>query len=307
MSDKISFLILSNTGSTKQATFSLALLRFLGVLFTTCLVLLTYAIYDYYSLKKKNPDHHELQIKISRQSGEIAGQRNQIQKFADEITALKSKLIALNDFEKKIRIIANIEKKADQDSLFGVGGSIPDDLDTKIPLTEKHNSLMREMHAQTKQLDLASGKQQEGFESLFNFLQDQRNLLSSTPAISPVKGWTTSGFGNRKSPFTGLREFHKGMDIATRMATPVIATADGVISFTGTKGLLGKVVTIDHGHGVVTRYGHLKKILKKSGASVKRSDIIARVGITGRSTGPHVHYEVYINGIPVNPARYILN
>ncbi len=307
MSDKISFLMLSNTGSTKQATFSIALLRFSGVLFAACLVLLTYLIYDYYSLKKTFPGRRELQIKISQKSDEIAGQRNQIQKFADEITALKSKLIALNDFERKIRVIANIEKTTDQDSLFGVGGSIPDDLDTKIPLTEKHNSLMREMHEQTRQLDLASNQQQEGLESLFNFLQDQRTLLSSTPAIRPTNGWSTSEFGYRTSPFTGLREFHKGMDIATRMATPVIATADGIVSFTGTKGLLGKIVTIDHGHGVVTRYGHLKKILKNSGESVKRGDIIANVGVSGRSTGPHVHYEVYINGIPVNPANYILN
>jgi len=299
--------MLSNTGSTKQATFSITLLRFLGVLSTACLVLLTYVIDDYSSLKKTFPGHRELQIKISQQTDEIAGQRTQIQKFADEITALKSKLVSLNDFEKKIRIIANIEKTTDQASLFGVGGSIPEDLDTKIPLTEKHNSLMREMHAQTRQIDLASGKQQEGFESLFNFLQDQRSLLSSTPAVRPVNGWPTSKFGYRKSPFTGLREFHKGLDIATRMGTPVIATADGNVSFTGTKGLLGKIVVIDHGHGVVTRYGHLKKILKKNGASVKRGDIIAHVGISGRSTGPHVHYEVYVNGIPVNPAKYILN
>ena len=307
MSNKISFLMLSNTGSTRQATFSLRLLRFLGVLFTACLVLLTYVIYDYSSLKKTFPRHRELQIKMSQQSDEIAGQRTQIQKFADEITALKSKLITLNDFERKIRIIANIDKATDQGSLFGVGGSIPDDLDTKIPLNEKHNSLMREMHEQTRQLGLASSRQQEELESLFNFLQDQRNLLSSTPAIRPTNGWPTSGFGYRKSPFTGLREFHKGLDIATRMGTPVIATADGIVSFTGTKGLLGKIVTIDHGHGVVTRYGHLKKILKKNGASVKRGDIIAHVGISGRSTGPHVHYEVYINGIPVNPENYILN
>jgi murein DD-endopeptidase MepM/ murein hydrolase activator NlpD len=283
------------------------MLRFLSVLCAACLVLLTYVIYDYTNLKKNVSDHQELQNMISHQSDEIAGHRNQVQKFADEITALKSKLIALNDFEKKIRIIANIEKAADQDSLFGVGGSIPDDFDTKIPLTEKHNSLMREMHEQTKQLELASVKQQEGFESLFNFLQDQRNLLSSTPAIRPVKGWTTSGFGYRKSPFTGLREFHKGLDIATRMATPVIATADGIVSFTGTKGLLGKVVVIDHGHGIVTRYGHLKKTLIKRGAAVKRGDVIANVGVSGRTTGPHVHYEVRLNGMPVNPIKYILN
>ncbi len=308
MRKKISFFILSNSSSpVKQFTVSRAMLRFLGVLFAASLVLLTYVIYDYSNLKKTVSGHQELQSIISHQSDEIAGQRSQVQKFADEITALKSKLIALNDFEKKIRIIANIEKTDDQDSLFGVGGSIPDDLDTKIPLTEKHNSLMREMHAQTKQLEFASGKQQEGFESLLNFLQDQRNLLSSTPAIRPVKGWTTSAFGNRISPFTGLREFHKGLDIATRMATPVIATADGIISFTGTKGLLGKLVAIDHGHGIVTRYGHLKRIFKKRGEAVKRGDIIGRVGVSGRTTGPHVHYEVLLNGIPVSPLRYILN
>ncbi len=308
MRKKISFFILSNNSSpVKQLTVSRAIFRFLGVLFAACLVLLTYVIYDYTNLKKTVSGHQELQNIISHQSDEIAGQRNQIQKFADEITALKSKLIALNDFEKKIRIIANIEKTADQDSLFGVGGSVPDDLDTKIPLTEKHNSLMREMHEQTKQLELASGKQQEGFESLFNFLQDQRNLLSSTPAIRPVKGWITSGFGNRKSPFTGLFEFHKALDIGTRMSTPVIATADGIVSFTGTKGLLGKVVVIDHGHGIVTRYGHLGKIFKKRGAAVKRGDIIARVGVSGRTTGPHVHYEVILNGLPANPIKYILN
>ncbi len=308
MRKKISFFILSNNSSpVKQFTVSRDRLRFLGVLFAASLVLLTYVIYDYSNLKETVSDHQELQTIISYQSDEIAGQRNQIQKFADEITALKSKLIALNDFEKKIRIIANIEKTADQDSLFGVGGSIPDDLDTKIPLTEKHNSLMREMHEQTKQLELASGKQQEGFESLFNFLQDQRNLLSSTPAIRPVRGWTTSGFGYRKSPFTGLREFHKALDIATRMATPVIATADGIISFIGNKGLLGKLVAIDHGHGLVTRYGHLKKISKKRGEAVKRGDVIATVGVSGRTTGPHVHYEVLLNGIPVNPLKYILN
>ncbi len=308
MRKKISFFILSNNSSpVKQLTVSRAMLRFLSVLFAACLVLLTYVIYDYTNIHKTVSDHQGLQNIISHQSDQITGQRDQIQKFADEITALKSKLIALNDFEKKIRIIANIEKAADQDSLFGVGGSIPDDLDTKIPLTAKHNSLMREMHEQTKQLELASGRQQEGFESLFNFLQDQRNLLSSTPAIRPVKGWSTSGFGYRKSPFTGLREFHKGLDIATRMATPVIATADGIVSFTGTKGLLGKVVTIDHGHGIVTRYGHLKKISKKSGAAVKRGDVIANVGVSGRTTGPHVHYEVRLNGMPVNPIKYILN
>ncbi len=307
MSEKISFVMLSQTGSTKQVNVSRALLRFAGVMLPAGLALLAYAIYDYDNLKKTGSDYRELQTNVSHQSEEITHQRSQIQKFANEITVLKSRLVALNDFEKKIRIIANIEKTADQTSFFGVGGSFPDDLDTQVPLTEKHNSLIREMHEQTRQLDLAYSSQQKGLESLFNFLKDQRNLLSSTPAIRPTNGWTTSGFGYRKSPFTGLREFHKGLDIAARLDTPVNATADGTVSFIGAKGALGKVVTIDHGHGAMTRYGHLRKILVKLGQTVRREDTLANIGVTGRSTGPHVHYEVYMNGIPVNPANYILN
>jgi murein DD-endopeptidase MepM/ murein hydrolase activator NlpD len=308
MDKKLSFFILSNTGSLlKKLTVSRALLHILGIFFTGCLVLSAYATYDYYNLKSTSGGNRQLQAVIAHQKDEIAGQRMQIQKFAHEITDLKSKLVALNDFEKKIRIIANIEQTADQDSLFGVGGSMPDDIDAQVPLTEKHNSLMREIHKQARQLDIASIRQKEGFESLFNFLQDQRNLLSSTPAIRPTKGWVTSKFGYRISPFTGLREFHKGLDIATRKGMPIIATADGVISFVGTSGLLGKVVVVDHGHGMVTRYGHIKKATKKRGQAVKRGDKIAYVGVSGRTTGPHVHYEVRLDGIPVDPSKYILN
>jgi murein DD-endopeptidase MepM/ murein hydrolase activator NlpD len=189
-----------------------------------------------------------------------------------------------------------------------VGGSIPEDLEPKIPLTEKHNSLIRDMHLQVKQLEVASIAQEKGLESLFEHLEEQRNILASTPSIRPVEGgWISSGFGYRKSPFTGRREFHKALDIACRKGTPIVATADGIVTFAGKKGLLGKTVVIDHGHGMVTRYGHAGKILKKHGESVKRGETIALIGSTGRSTGPHVHYEVRLNGVPVNPKKYILN
>jgi murein DD-endopeptidase MepM/ murein hydrolase activator NlpD len=242
---------------------------------------------------------------------EIHLQRKQIQEFASEINALKGKLLALDNFEKKIRIIANLENTNESDNIFGVGGSIPDDLDAQLPLTEKHNSLMRDMHEQIEQLSRASGSQQEEFESLLRSLEDQQNLLASTPAIRPIsrrlKSWVTSKFGYRKSPFTGKREFHKAYDIASRKGTPILATADGVVTFSGKKGLLGNTIVIDHGHGMVTRYGHSHKLLKKRGDKVKRWETIALMGSTGRSTGPHVHYEVHLNGIPVNPEKYMLN
>jgi murein DD-endopeptidase MepM/ murein hydrolase activator NlpD len=303
----ISFFILSYTGSTvKQLTVSR---RFLGIIsagFTVFVILSAFVIYDYYTIKT-TLNKQEFESKIANQNDEIVTQRRQIQKFADEINTLKSTLVNLNNFEKKIRIIANLEKPADHDSLFGVGGSIPENFDSQVPLEEKHNSLMREMHSQTRQLNLASIKQQKGLESLYSSLEYQRNLLSSTPAIRPAKGWISSGFGHRKSPFTGLREFHKGLDIANHKGTQIMATGDGIVTFTGAKGLLGRTVVIDHGHGMVTRYGHLQKVLTKRKQAVKRGDTIALMGNSGRGTGPHVHYEVLLNGIPVNPKKYILN
>jgi murein DD-endopeptidase MepM/ murein hydrolase activator NlpD len=308
MRKKLSFVILSNTGApAKQICASKASIRVFGVILLACLFVFGYGIYDYYNLKLATAELQLREATLSSQLKEIKNQRKQIQEFANEISALKDKLVALNGFEKKIRIIANIEKAADSDNIFGVGGSMPEDLDAQIPLKEKHNSLMREMHDQIQQLDLASTNQKGNFESLIKNLQDQQNLLAATPAIRPTRGWTTSKFGYRKSPFTGRREFHKGYDISAKEGTPILATADGVVTYAGRKGLLGKTIIIDHGHGMVTRYGHCKKFLKKRGEKVKRWEKIAVVGNTGRSTGPHVHYEVHLNGIPVNPEKYILN
>jgi murein DD-endopeptidase MepM/ murein hydrolase activator NlpD len=97
------------------------------------------------------------------------------------------------------------------------------------------------------------------------------------------------------------------VDIANRHGTAVLATADGIVSFVGKKGAMGKVVVIDHGHGMISRYAHLNTSLKKRGDKVKRGDVIAQMGNSGRTTGPHLHYEVHLNGVPVNPAKYILN
>lgn len=308
MQRKTTFFMLNASGSPiKKATVSRTFLRFSGLFVAAIIIFFGFVMYDYYDVKLKLSNIKGVESDISEQSDIIVAQRKQIKNFADEINSLKSKLVDLNSFEKRLRIVANIEKPADQDNLFGIGGSIPDDLDTQIPLTDKHNSLVREMHEQTKQLDLALINQKQGFESLLKYLEDQQNLLASTPAIRPVSGWTSSRFGYRVSPFTGLREFHKGLDIATRMGTTIIATADGVVTFVGRKGLLGRVIIINHGHGMVTRYAHLQKTLKKRGDSVKRGDTVALVGNSGRTTGSHLHYEVHLNGIPVNPEKYILN
>ena len=312
MRKKISFVVLSNSGApAKQMCASKTSIRLVGVFLLACLTFFSFIVYDYIQLKRTTAQLQTREVQLTNELSEIQTQRKQIQEFANEINSLKAHLVALNNFEQKIRIIANIEKSDESNNIFGIGGSVPEDLDARLPLIEKHNSLMRDMHDQIDQLNRASIQQSTEFESLLKSLQDQQNLLASTPAIRPISGseksWITSRFGFRTSPFTGQREVHQGYDISTRSGTPILAAADGVVTFTGSKGLLGKIITIDHGHGLVTRYGHCKEFLKKRGEKVKRWEPIALVGNTGRSTGPHVHYEVHLNGIPVNPEKYILN
>jgi murein DD-endopeptidase MepM/ murein hydrolase activator NlpD len=136
--------------------------------------------------------------------------------------------------------------------------------------------------------------------------EDKLTYLASTPSLWPVKGWVTSDFGYRRSPFSLAADFHKGIDIAAAWGTPVAAPADGVVTFAGYKGGYGKMVVIDHGFGIVTKYGHTSEFFVKEGDRIKRGTKIALVGSTGHSTGPHLHYEIFSDGVPVDPMKYIL-
>lgn len=305
--NKITLLILSSNGTPIKFTVS-RLTIFLFVLITLAgLAGIGAGANDYYKLRNKGFDIQELEAKIASRDNLLLSQRKQIQTFSHEINSLKSEIIALNDFEKQIRIIANLDHLDNQTSLFGVGGSTPEDLDSKLNLKESHKSLIREMHDHVDELNIAAHVQKEGFESLLLELDEKKYLLACTPAIRPAKGLYTSAFGRRKSPFTGLSEFHKGLDIAGPEGTAVIAPASGTVTFASVKGAFGNIMIINHGHGIVTRYAHLSQFLKKPGDKVKRGDKIALTGNTGRSTGPHLHYEVSLNGIPVDPQKYILN
>lgn len=130
--------------------------------------------------------------------------------------------------------------------------------------------------------------------------------MAHTPSVWPVKGFISSGFGERGDPFDGKPEWHEGIDIAAHYGSIVRAPAKGLVVFTGWRGGYGNCIEISHGYGISTRYAHLSKILVKDGAHVNRYQPIGRVGSTGRSTGPHLHYEVRRNGRPVNPKRFLL-
>ena len=186
MRNKISFLILSNSGTAaKQFSASKWALRLTGGLICLILAGFGYIVYDYLTLRQDarliSSKANDVACQLETSNAEIKHQRKQIQSFAKEVTTLKEKLLTLNEFENQIRIIANLDKANEAENLFGVGGSIPEDLDANVSLKEKHNSLMREMHDQIDQIEMAAVNQQAGFESLLKSLEDQQNLLASTP------------------------------------------------------------------------------------------------------------------------------
>jgi murein DD-endopeptidase MepM/ murein hydrolase activator NlpD len=136
---------------------------------------------------------------------------------------------------------------------------------------------------------------------------DRRNALAAaTPSIWPAHGWLSSIVGTRTDPITGDPDYHQGLDISADHGSPVYATADGAIRQASREGAYGNLVTIDHGYGLETRYGHLSRFDVKVGDQVKRGDVIGRVGATGRATGPHLHYEVRVNGRLLNPLQLLL-
>lgn len=270
------------------------------LVFLSLACVLTWGIIDYGSMKAKVP-------RLAQMEEENAQQKTQLAALTEKIDHINGKLIELNEFDQKLKIMVNLKTDEDSSRFLGIGGSDPSLLNPDYTIEKAHERLVSLMHQSLDHLDTEISIQMNEKEALYKFLENQKNMLACTPSIWPTRGWLSSGFGNRISPFTNEKEFHKGIDISTRMNTPVLAPADGLVSSTGKDYTMGKKVTINHSYGLKTRYGHLAKILVKKGEYVKRGQEIGLVGETGRTTGPHLHYEVYLNGLPINPRRYILN
>ena len=262
---------------------------------------LGYLITDYFGIKGMVGEMERLRM-------ETRQQREQLVAFAKSIDDLQGEMGRLRQFDMKLRVMADLDGVVYPEQIMGIGGENPEPfnpLEGEISFQDK--ALVDGMVAGLERLKVETDVQERSFQELVEYLEDQKSLLASTPSIWPVKGWLTSSFGYRTSPFTGRREMHKGIDVATRTGTPIIAPADGIVVFAGREGGFGNMLLIDHGYGIMTRYGHCSSLEIKKGDKVKRGDVIAKVGNSGRSTGPHLHYEVAVNGVSVNPMRYILN
>jgi murein DD-endopeptidase MepM/ murein hydrolase activator NlpD len=238
-----------------------------------------------------NFDRNELE----RLRVENVSQREEQHRLIVKLEDLRQEMIVLAQNDAKVRVMAKLSAPKG-DSLVGVGGP-----EAQEDVKREFSEIQQRIDEVRRQIDLRRESQQE----IQGILNDQRSLLAAKPDGWPVKGWLTSNFGMRRDPFNGRRKMHEGLDIAARTGTPVTATADGIVSSVKTEPGYGKVVIVDHGYGYRTIYGHNSRYYVNVGQRVRRGERIAAVGNTGRSTGSHVHYEIRLNGVPVNPYKYL--
>jgi murein DD-endopeptidase MepM/ murein hydrolase activator NlpD len=234
-------------------------------------------------------------------------QQLQLKDLVLKINKLSEKMISVAKYQNKLRMITGTEGKGIPQSIISVGDGVKTHdneylINTEDPSKYYNGELSEAVELLIEEADI----QQKLSFRLEEVIADQQAMLSSTPSIWPCKGWVTSPFGYRVSPFTGLMKMHSGIDVAAAQGTPIVATGAGVVTFAGSKAGYGNTVVVDHGYGITSYYGHNYKNLAEIGDRVARGEKIALLGCSGRCTGPHSHYEIRVNNVPVNPYNYIL-
>lgn len=330
------FLVTSNRrGETKSLTVSAAWLKTSIVLSILAAVLLAAAAVDYFGLLLEQGENKRLRAEneqLNRQFHVVESKLSSLESSLERIKTLTTKIKLITNIEDEDRVMKlsvgatpRIEKNmAEFEGEEGDYGSREpasteflkrDSLFLeKPPLDDVHGELMATRNQDYADLSIRidhvvknSALREQGVIRLQELLQERQSILNATPSIRPARGWFTSRFGYRVDPFTGKPDMHYGLDMAASPGTPVLAPADGVVSYIGYESGYGKILAIDHGFGVRTRYAHNSQIYVELGQKVKRRDVVSAIGTTGRSSGPHLHYEVRVNDVPVDPINYILD
>jgi murein DD-endopeptidase MepM/ murein hydrolase activator NlpD len=238
---------------------------------------MAYEVAELHRLRSENETLQARNLEYERHAG-------QLQTKVEGLERMVAKLGVMAGLET---VVPSVAPPAGLGGVLGVESQAPR---ASLPLLNRNLS----------ELERKSSKLEE-------FYRDQRALLAATPSIWPVRGYLSSNFGNRSDPFTGQRDFHPGLDISSPAGTRVVAPADGLVVSAGVAGAYGNAIVINHGFGVVTRYGHLSRFNVRPGQRVRRGEVIGFVGSTGRSTSPHLHYEVWVRDQAQNPIHYILD
>lgn len=296
---KRSFTILvipSGRGKTYRITTDSLVLTSIAVFCVVFVAATAFFSYDYFAeqldrskLADIEDENHLLTDKLNEMQGSIFD--------------LRESYAGIVDKEKAIRAMFDLPNIDDQERQLGVGG--PDLLDLSAKSVTERMAFQTESYVD--ELARLSSFETKQFKMIYESLLDKKDKLDHTPSIMPCNGYQTRGYGLMPHPITGFNQMHVGIDVANRTGTPIYATANGVVSFVGGRGRMGKTIEIGHGGGLKSIYAHLNKYLVKRGQKVKRGDKIAEMGSTGYSTGTHLHYAISFNGQSVNPRKYILS
>lgn len=247
-------------------------------------------------------------LAYERLKSDYLRQQVSIKKVANQVDQFKGEIDHLRELDYKLRLITDLEVERPGPSIYGIGGFSESGDQTLLKQANLNGmDLLAVLNKDLSRLEKMVRYQEESFNSLKAYLADKQDLIQRTPYRWPVRGFLSSTFGPRTDPFTGNSRLHEGIDIVAPKGTPIKAPADGIITYAGLDPSLGNMLVLDHGYGVITRYGHLNANLVREGQRVKRGDSIATVGSTGRSTGPHLHYEIRINDVSINPLKLIIN
>jgi len=242
---------------------------------------------------------------------EAVQHRQQASALSSSMEELRKQLSTMRDVNIRIRMMLGLDPPKLPPSPLGLGGKEESSLVMPPGGLGGERETLASISAQLQQrlawMKDEAGIQEKYLYELKSIVGERKTQWGATPSIWPVRGWVSSGFGRRVSPFTGRDTMHGGVDISAPMRTPVIAPAAGTVLFAGIEASLGNTVTISHGYGMRTLYGHMDKLKVKTGQSVRRGDLLGWVGSTGLSTGPHLHYEVEVGGTAIDPLKYIID
>lgn len=292
-------------GTHRVKRFSLHALvfPFIFLLLASALGLVGYMYVEYRTMAAAMPNYQAVRQQAQHQSfqlGELSVQLEDFKEQLDQVRSFNDKLRELSRLDTKL---AGAMQEVEAPGLGGPEGN-RSGAGIKI-VSSAHERQIMAMSRELDQLRTESENELRMQQELVKFLQQRRSILQATPSIWPTRGLVTSGYGQRNSPWSGKMAHHRGLDIAAPIGTPVKAPADGVVTFSDYDGAYGRTIVITHGYGMTTRYAHLSASSVTVGQQVKRGELIGKVGNTGRSTGPHLHYEVHLSGVPTNPRNYL--
>ncbi|UCD64348.1 MAG: M23 family metallopeptidase [Candidatus Zixiibacteriota bacterium] len=289
-------LIPNSMGILKQLSIPVALLYCVAFAIIALLVANLFLSAEFFTTKVDQSELEQLRAENKRLNEKYEQLRWNLAEVSDRYQQLVLR-------ETRIRSIFNLPEINEEERQLGVGGPSSQALASMSELEQ--DAVATEL--EVDRLLRLSRFELEKYDEVEQNLLKVKDRLDHTPSIWPTRGWISRGFGMKYDPFTGYKQMHRGIDIANRTGTPIVATADGVVKQIATDNMMGKFIMVDHGYGFRTRYGHLSKAKVKRGQKVKRGEVIALMGSTGYSTGPHVHYEVIRNGQFFSPSKYILN